>query len=227
MDLDLRGIVHDAYIEPVGREGFAPVRIVTPEGEVSARLYPAPGAQLGVIMVGGVGGGWDSPARGLYPRLGADLSSDGIAVLRVRFRDPHKLRSSVHDLLSGIAFFGTHGVTVLGLVGHSFGGAAVIQAAARAPGVHTLVTLATQAEGTECIGSLDPACSILVVHGERDSVLPPAASALVFESARGPKLLLYYSAGHNLDETADEIYRAVRSWIVDKLSPFRHQGTEA
>src|SRR3712207_3421720 len=45
------------------------------------------GIKSGVVLVGGVGGGWDSPARGLYHSLSIRLSRElGICSLRIRFR---------------------------------------------------------------------------------------------------------------------------------------------
>ena len=40
-------------------------------------------ATKAVIYVGGVGGGWDSPARELYSKLASKLASNGINSLRI------------------------------------------------------------------------------------------------------------------------------------------------
>src|SRR5437868_2510401 len=82
--------------------------------------------------------GWDTPAHGLYPRLCRELRPLGLASLRVRFRDPTCLPAAVLDVLAAAAFLAGEGVTAVGLVGHSFGGAVVIRAAALVPAVRTV-----------------------------------------------------------------------------------------
>jgi predicted alpha/beta hydrolase len=79
-----------------------------------------------VVFVGGAGGGWDTPARGLYPRLAHQLQQQGLACLRVRFRNSLELDEAVHDVVRGVIFLEMQGSTEFGFVGHSFGGAVVI-----------------------------------------------------------------------------------------------------
>jgi pimeloyl-ACP methyl ester carboxylesterase len=198
-------------------DGYYPVRLVTARGEVDCRHYRVPGARRAALWVGGVGGGWDTPARGLYPRLCEDLTEDGITSLRVRFRYPADLDECVMDLLAGLYYLRGEGVEVMGLVGHSLGGAVVIQAAEFEP-VRTVVALSTQSYGAAAVSALAPRCSLLLIHGTADRVLPPSSSEYVFDLAGEPKrLVLYDGAGHVLDEVADDVYRVVREWIVDRL----------
>ena len=161
---------------------------------------------------------FDTPARGLYARLSEELTGEGIASLRVKYRHPTILDEAVADVLAGTAFLEMEGVESLAVLGHSFGGAVVIQVASMDPSVRTVVTLATQSYGTEMVHRLGPSCSILLLHGTADRVLPPSSSRFVFDSAREPRaFILYDGAGHGLDETADEIYQEVRNWITEKL----------
>jgi pimeloyl-ACP methyl ester carboxylesterase len=195
-----------------------PVTLRMTVGDVECRYYAVDGSRLGAIWVGGIGGGFDSPARGLYPALCEDLMGEGIASLRLRYRHPTILEESTLDVLAGIAFLESQGVELLALTGHSFGGAVVIHAASAAPNVRGVVTLATQSYGTEPVRRLGPDCSILMLHGGADRILPPSSSQLVFRAAHQPKqLLLYEGAGHGLDEVADEVRRVVREWIVERL----------
>jgi fermentation-respiration switch protein FrsA (DUF1100 family) len=197
---------------------YQPVTLQMTVGDVECRYYPVDGGRMGAIWVGGIGGGFDSPARGLYPELCEELVGDGIASLRVRYRHPTILEEATLDVIAGIAFLESQGVVALALIGHSFGGAVVIHAASASPGVRAVVTLATQSYGTQPVSRLGPACSILLLHGAADRVLPPSSSQHVFQAARQPKqLLLYNGAGHGLDEVADEVRRVVREWLVDKL----------
>lgn len=197
-----------------GGEAYRPVLARTSRGDVAMRYYPAGDARAGAIYVGGVGGGWDTPAEGLYPRLCEELTGEGIAGLRVHFRHPTVLDEAVLDVLAGVRFLEEEGIGAVGLVGHSFGGAAVIRAAAQAESVRTVVTLATQGYGADPVSGLGPRCSILLIHGTGDEVLPASASQHVHRLARDPKeLILYPAAGHTLDGVAGEVYRDVREWL--------------
>ncbi|PWC33108.1 dienelactone hydrolase family protein [Azospirillum sp. TSO35-2] len=194
-------------------EGFQPLSLETDRGPIEARYYPAAGANLAALWVGGVGGGFDTPARGLYPRLCADLTTDGVASLRLRFRDPRDLEEAVYDVLCGLSFLGRQGIHHVALIGHSFGGAVVIQAAASNRGaVCTVITLATQGYGTEPVHDLS--CPILLIHGEADEILPPSCSIHVHRKAHDPKkLVLVPGTGHALDEAAEAVCREVRDWL--------------
>lgn len=199
-------------------EGYLPVRLQTPGGEVRLRYYPAAGTMRGVLWVGGVGGGWDTPAHGLYPRLSERFQAEGIAALRVRFRHPSDFDASVVDVLSGITFLKHQGITDLALVGHSFGGAVVIQAAAMSPVVRTVVGLAPQSYGAEAACELAPRASILLIHGGADTVLPDLCSRHIYGEAQEPKqLIIHEAAGRGLDEAAGEVQQVVHDWIVAEL----------
>ncbi|HSV14289.1 MAG TPA: hypothetical protein VLI90_08515, partial [Tepidisphaeraceae bacterium] len=129
-------------------EGFEPITQDTTRGPVEMRYYPVAGARRAAIFVGGTGGGFDTPVKGwLYPRLCTELQGDGIAGLRVRYRYASELEECVLDVLAGISFLEADHVTSIALVGHSFGGAVVIQAAALSPSVRTCVALSTQTFG--------------------------------------------------------------------------------
>lgn len=211
-----------AEIDERVEEGYHPARLESDRGTIEARWYPAPEGkglkgELATIWVGGVGGGFDTPARGLYPRLAADLTQAGIASLRLRFRNPHDLEEAVYDVLCALTFLSRRGIHHTALVGHSFGGAVVIQAAASNRGaVCTVVTLATQGFGADPVKDL--ACPILLIHGEADEILTPMCSIHVHRMAREPKkLVLMPGAGHCLDETAEAVCREVRDWLTEKL----------
>jgi pimeloyl-ACP methyl ester carboxylesterase len=211
-------IVQDVEIEPQ-REEYHPVKLITSRGSIHCRYYSVQDAEKAVIWVGGVGGGWDTPARGLYPLLCEHLRTEAIASLRVRYRNPTQLEESILDVLAGITYLQDEGIESLALVGHSFGGAVVIQAAAQSPDVHTVVTLATQAYGTDPVPELATQCSLLLLHGIADEVLPPECSQRVYQLALEPKhLILYPNAHHGLDEVADEVYPTVRDWIIQQLN---------
>jgi hypothetical protein len=199
-------------------DGYIPVRMLTSRGAIDGRYCSAPGARQAVIWVGGTGGGWDTPAHDLYPRLCDDLRGQGISSLRVRFRQPKNLSESVADVLTGVAFLQGEGIEAVALVGHSFGGAVVIRAAARAPAVCTVITLATQSYGADPVEQLGPRCSMLLIHGTADQVLPAACTERVFRRAKERKRIhLLPGANHGLDEAADKVGQLVREWVLEQM----------
>ena len=217
MDTPLPVHLNDARVGAVTAEGFRPVTLDTGRGPVEARLSPAPGATRGALWVGGIGGGFDTPARGLYPRLAGDLRERKVTSLRVRFRHSTDLSEAVHDASAGLAFLERCGVRAAAVTGHSFGGAVAIRAAVAAPAlVRSVVTLATQGAGADAVRDL--AAALLLVHGEADEVLAPTCSLYVARLAGEPKrLVLIPGAGHNLDEAAESVCREVRDWILRTL----------
>ena len=183
------------------------------------RYYPVAGTARAALFVGGAGGGFDTPVKGwLYPRLCTELQSDGVAGLRVRYRHANDLDECVLDVLAGISFLEADDVQSVAVVGHSFGGAVVIRAAALSESVRTCVALSTQTYGAQPAAELGPRCSLLLAHGLDDEILPPDCSRSVYKSAREPKrLLLKEHARHGLDEWADELPGVIREWIKTEL----------
>lgn len=212
--------IHDVKRQPPTPEGYEPVIQETTRGPIEMRYYPVNESTQGAIFVGGAGGGFDTPVRGwLYPRLCGQLQQEGVAALRVRYRHPNDLEECVLDVLAAISFLEADNITSIALIGHSFGGAVVIQAAALSPIVRTCVPLSTQTYGADPAAHLGPRCSLLLAHGLDDEVLPPDCSRAVYRSAREPKkLLLKEHARHGLDEWADELPAILRQWIVEELN---------
>jgi dienelactone hydrolase len=197
-------------------------------GPIRCAYHPVPDAAAGddanartaVIMVGGGDGGLDGPAEALYPDLSADLAGAGIAALRVDFRIhqfPGDVEQAVHDVLAGLSFLAGEGVARAGLLGHSFGGAVVIEAAVRAPAAASVATLATQTAGAQRVGELSPR-PLLLVHGLRDIRLTPDCSRMLHEMAGEPKRLeLLEEATHSLRQRREDVRRIVLDWFVDTL----------
>lgn len=195
-------------------------------GPVQIRAVVPAGATAGVAMVGGVGGGFDTPARDLYPVVAEAVTAAGHAALRVRFRDPRSLAEAEHDLRTGLAFLADRGVTRLALVGHSFGGAVVIRAAVGAPQAVGVVTLATQAYGADAVRQLR--IPMLLIHGEADRVLPHRASASVAAAAGGPaELHTLPAVGHDLLEARDRVHGLVVGWLLARLGEAPDAGERA
>jgi pimeloyl-ACP methyl ester carboxylesterase len=200
---------------------YRALTLETARGPVEARHYVVPGSSAAAVLVGGVGGGWDTPAAGrLYPSLAHELAEErATAALRVRYRNPTDLEEATSDVVGALAFLEAEGVDRVALVGHSFGGAVVLRAAATRRSVATVVALSTQSYGAEAASELRRGCSLLLVHGRDDEVLPPRSSEWVYSIAREPKrLVLLPGTRHGLDEAADAVYALVRDWILAELA---------
>lgn len=196
------------------------VTISTNRGDVAAVYHPVAGARAAVLMVGGTDGGFDGPADRLYPTLAADLTSRGVAALRVDFRlhqAPGDVEQGAHDVLAGVRFLEEAGVSRVALVGHSFGGAVVVRAGARSERVVAVVTLATQSYGVEDAPRLAPR-ALLVVHGLNDRRLPPDCSRYLYALAREPKqLVLLEGAKHSLRQRREELRALLVEWLCGRL----------
>ncbi len=190
-------------------------------GAIDCAYHAAAQAEAGVIMVGGGDGGLVGPAEELYPDLAADLAARGIAALRVGFRIhkfPGDVEEGVYDVLAGVRFLASEGVRRVGLLGHSFGGAVVIEAGVQASEVASVVTLATQNAGAQRVAMLTPR-PLLLIHGLRDIRLTPDCSRTLYEMAGEPKRLeLLEEATHSLRQRREDVRRITLDWLVETLS---------
>jgi hypothetical protein len=200
------------------------LRLQTDRGDVVTHYHPPRGdaaaesKKLGVVWVGGAGGGLDGPARGLYPAACEQLQARGIAGLRLHYRKPNHLVECILDTLAGVAFLVKEGVTEVAIVGHSFGGAVVISAAAVSPHVKAVVPMSSQTYGTDLTPKVAPR-PMLLIHGMNDDVLSPMCSRQIYAAAGEPKeIKLYPGTGHGLDEVRQEVLDLLVRWIPEKLA---------
>jgi alpha-beta hydrolase superfamily lysophospholipase len=201
-------------------DGVEELTLNTSHGGISARLHPGPAGAPAVVWVGGSGGGLDGPAWGMYPRLAARLAGQGIASLRLHYRQPNELENCVMDTLLGAEFLVQQcGYGAVALVGHSFGGAVVIAAGALSPTVKAVVAMSSQTYGTDLAPRVSPR-PLLLVHGTEDEILPDACSRQIFARAKEPKELhLYPGCRHGLDECREQVDEDVVNWLVQQLAP--------
>jgi len=99
------------------------------------------------------------------------------------------------------------------LLGNSFGGAVVITGGGSSPTVIAVAALSSQTSGAEAVAELSPK-PLLLMHGERDEILPPSCSVSLYRAANEPKqLLLYPGCMHGLDQCRDAIERDASAWL--------------
>ncbi len=185
----------------------------TQKGPINMRTYLSPKAQLGVVFVGGVGGGFDSPAQRLYDRLGASLPLKGVSAVHLSFRNTTEFAQTVHDVRAAVSFLEKSGHTKVVLIGHSMGAASVISAASFEPSVVALAAMSGQPYGANRVRSLQSR-RLLVVSGLLDVVEPPCWSSAIYKEAVANKEMVHFLALHNLDECGDQVYDRILGWIL-------------
>lgn len=193
-----------------------PIELPTERGPVRCLYHRGRRGAGAVLMVGGTDGGFDGPAGQIYSTLAEDLSRDGIAALRLSFRvrrAPGPMGEGVFDVLAGIRFLHRRGVGPISLVGHSYGGAVVIEAATRSPEVTAVVALSTQTAGAQRAGLVSPR-ALLLVHGSEDRRLPPYCSEQVYSWAQEPKeIVILEGAKHSLRQRREELRQLLVDWL--------------
>jgi pimeloyl-ACP methyl ester carboxylesterase len=193
-----------------------PIELPTERGPVRCLYHRGRRGAGAVLMVGGTDGGFDGPADGIYATLAEGLSREGIAALRLSFRilrAPGPMGEGVFDVLAGVRFLEQEGAGPISLMGHSYGGAVVIEAAARSPAVSAVVTLSTQTAGARRAGLVAPR-PLLIVHGAEDRRLPPYCSEQVYSWAGEPKeLIILKGAKHSLRQRREELRRLLVDWL--------------
>jgi hypothetical protein len=202
--------------------GGRALRLQTERGDIPCLYHGGKPGAGAVIWVGGFDGGFDGPADGIYATLAEDLLEDGVSSLRLSYRvlgSPGNVEEAVYDVLAGVSFLTGEGAGRIGLVGHSFGGAVVISAAALSPQVSAVVTMSTQTAGTALTPRVAPR-PLLLIHGEQDRRLSPDCSRYVYRMAGEPKeLIILPGARHSLRQRREELRRLLRRWLVEKVAP--------
>ena len=193
------------------------VEIYTMEGLLQIWWFGAPGATDMAVMCGGAMGGMTGPGRSLYVSLGRRLSAEGRAAMIVDYRTPGDLARCLLDVCAATDLALRNGAERFALLGHSFGGAVAIQGAGTFP-AHTagVVTLATQSAGCEEAARMGEV-PLLLLHGERDSILGPENSMMVQALAGHGEVRTFPDADHLMAEVADELEEIVPAWLTDRF----------
>jgi fermentation-respiration switch protein FrsA (DUF1100 family) len=210
--ISLQDVIHLPESETSER-----LQLVTSEGALPCRYHPAEGEHA-ILWVFGAGGGLGGPAGGLYTRLGRQFRESGTASLELDYRHPGDLEDCLLDALIGLAYLESLGKSRIVLVGHSFGGAVVINAGVTSDAVIAVAALSSQTAGTHAIGKLSPK-PVIFIHGEKDEILPPACSRDLHAHAGEPKeLILYPGCFHGLDQCQEALDRDLSRWLRDVLA---------
>jgi uncharacterized protein len=188
----------------------------TSRGTIPVIMHAAESASGAVLCVCGAIGGFDGPAM-LYPRLGLTMPHTGFAVARMNYREPNEFDECVLDTLAALTFIKGAGYDRVALIGHSFGGAVVINAGTLSPVVTTVVAVSSQLAGAHMVGELAPK-PLLLIHGTADTILSDECSRMLYERAGEPKMLkLFDGADHRLSSHGDELFNLVQGWIESRL----------
>ena len=170
-----------------------------------------------VVMGGGAMGGLLGPADGAFHDLGMAFAAQGVGVIRVGYRQPNDLDECVLDMAAAVDLASRAGGEQFVTVGHSFGGAVAVRCAMALPAsVVGVITLATQSAGCESAARL-AGLPMLLLHGDRDEILPPMCSQVVHELAGGHgELVILHGAGHLLNQkgAGDELRRRILDWVA-------------
>ena len=197
-------------------QGQTEVILTTSNGNIRGILHLADG-NGGVIWVCGAMGGLDGPSFGIFRILSEVLVSEGLTSFRLDYRFPGDLTPCITDVVAGAYYLGELNVERVALVGHSFGGAVVIQAGILSDRVKAVVGLSSQTYGATGVERLSPK-PLLLIHGERDRNLSVDCSRHIYQWAREPKeLVIYKDNGHFLRECHEELKDLLKKWLVEKV----------
>jgi pimeloyl-ACP methyl ester carboxylesterase len=197
--------------------GLRHLELYTMGGLLTVLWHGDPANEGAVLACGGAMGSLLGPAEGLYHDLGVALAAEGIGVLRVGYRRPNDLPACVHDLAAVADLATRQGARRFVAMGHSFGGAVVVQLAVALPdAVAGVVTLSTQSAGCEQADRL--VCPLLLFHGDRDELLPPATSEMVRMLAGRGEVVVLPGSGHLLTEAASDLRARLLTWVRETLA---------
>jgi pimeloyl-ACP methyl ester carboxylesterase len=214
--LDLLGAFGTTIAEL--RPGLRLVEIYTMRRLLKLLWFGAPDASEVTVLLPGGMGGLVGPARALYLTLGDRAIAAGRGAIIVDYRKPGDLDRSLLDVAAAVDWSIREGGQSYALVGHSFGGAVAVQAGVMlGPRCAGVVTLATQSAGCEQAAQLGDT-PILLLHGDRDDILPPNNSALVRQLAGKGDFRIVPGAGHGLESARDDVLDVVGSWIDQRFA---------
>lgn len=203
-----------AHIEVATGPRSRHTEILTRAGKLGLLWDGPPDAARVLVACGGALGGFLGPAGGLYFDLAGTLADAGVATVRVDYRLPGDLSACVLDVAVAIELARHHDGSRFVVLGHSFGGAVAIGVGAIiADLIAGVVSLAGQSAGCEPAAELGR-IPLLLVHGEKDEIIPSAAAEAVRQMAGHGELVMLPGTGHLLDESGALLRAHLPPWIL-------------
>jgi pimeloyl-ACP methyl ester carboxylesterase len=206
--------------------GITHVEITTPTGLLGLLWHGRPESGRALVTCPGVFGGFLGPGRGLFQDLAQALATLDVCTVRIDYRRPGHLASCVLDAGVAMDVASRRGAERFALLGHSFGGAVAIRAASRIEMVTAVVTLATQSAGVvppQFVSEMEAGPQLLgdrpflLVHGDRDELIPAAVSDRVRDFVGHGEVVRLRGAGHRMVESAAELRQRLPPWVVAAL----------
>ncbi len=174
----------------------------------------------GIVFVSGVDGGFVEPVDGIYQKIATELSRRGVASVFVQYRRPGEIDASLEDALQAAQHLRNLGVKKMALVGWSFGGAVITNAAVRIPETVTVIGFAPQAELTEPVRQFSKQ-SILLIHSHDDENVPFVSSEQILDEApesTRKRLVELDGFDHLLTGAGETVEPIVMKWLLDEFS---------
>jgi hypothetical protein len=199
--------------------GLDHVELFTMEGLLTLFWHGPQDATDVVLACGGAMGGLLGPADGLYQDLGVALAEQGIGMLRVGWRRPNDLERCTLDLTAAADLASRRGGRSFITMGHSFGGAIAVRTGLMLDRhCAGIVGLATQSAGCEMADQLEPDVPLLLLHGDRDQILPSMASEMVRMIAGHGELVLLPDTDHLMGTAGLELRERLGTWIPEQFA---------
>lgn len=195
---------------------FRPAVLETSGGLIETRWYAAAGATSAAVFFGDTGGGFDSPADGLFDRLAERVQGAGAGALRVQYRRPTDPVAIGLDGLVSCFMLQRLEVARIVVVGWGLGAMAALQAASLFPTVTAVALLAPYGVAQGAASRLGRPLAIW--HGTSDALAPTDLTRALLERADDPKRVRYVpEAGHDLVVGAEALETELAAWLEQQL----------
>ena len=172
-----------------------------------------------VLFIGGADGGFMGPSD-IYETLSELFIPLQIGVLRVDYRIhqfPNDVEQGVYDAQQAAKWLASRDYEKILIVGHSFGGAVAIEAAAQNTNIHGVVGIASQTAGAMNIASLVDT-PVLLIHGDSDTRLPVTCSIILYEMTSTPCQLAILEGGtHSLRQVSEAAINLIFDFVKSQI----------
>jgi dipeptidyl aminopeptidase/acylaminoacyl peptidase len=123
----------------------------------------------------------------------------------------------VYDTKQAAKWLVSQGYEKILIVGHSFGGAVAIEAAAQNTNIRGVIGLASQTAGAMNIASLVDT-PVLLIHGDADTRLPVTCSIMLYEMTSTPcQLAILESGTHSLRQVSKEATGLIFDFVKSQI----------